>query len=440
MTSDLLELAKKVVAEARAAGADEVAASVSRSVQTSLSRRDGKVEQATEATSRGLAFSVLVDGKFSSHSTSDLRPDALSAFIKAGIAATRYLEQDLERALPDAALCGRKVAAEALDQWDPAYEARTAEDRARDAEVLERDVLARKPEGTISAAVHVSDGSGDTARATSNGFADVHRDAWFMGGAEVTLQDGDRRPEASTYYGTRYLSELPSSADIADDLVARARERLGSGPTDSGSYPLILPNRAAGRILGLLSGPLAGSSLHEGRSCLAGKLGQRIANPILTIVDDPWLPRGLASRPWDGDGLFAVPRDIVRDGVLESYYISVYYGRKLGVPPTTGGRSNWIVTPGKVPWTELVKRYPKAILVDGFLGGNSNATTGDFSMGIRGALYENGVRTKSLSEMNVAGNLLAMFDRLVAVGDDPWTWSSTVSPTLIFEDVQFSGN
>ncbi len=437
--AELLEIAKYVERRARELGADEVAAGVSRSVQTTLVRRDGKIEQASEATSRGLVFSVLVDGKYSSHSTSDLRPAAIESFLKQGVDATRFLEEDRDHALADGKLCGRGATEEALDQYDPAYAKRTADERARDVEALEVEVRRLEPPGVLSVATHVGDGVTDVARAMSNGFADTARDAWFVAGAEITLKDGERRPEASAFYASRYLSDLPSTAAVAEDAVARAKERIGSGPVESGTYTLVLANRAASRLLGMLAAPLSGAALHQNRSCLQGKLGEKIGSDVFTLIDDPFAPRGLGSRAWDGDGLVAKAFPVVKDGVLENYYIGTYYSRKLNVAVTTGGRSNWVVPPGKVPWETVVKGTPRAIYVDGFLGGNSNPVTGDFSFGIRGLLYENGVPTRSLSEMNVSGNVLEVFHKLVACGTDVWPFSGVQSPTLVFDGIQFSG-
>jgi PmbA protein len=130
---------------------------------------------------------------------------------------------------------------------------------------------------------------------------------------------------------------------------------------------------------------------------------------------------------------------VVESGVLRMYYVSVYYGRKLGMEPTTGGRSNWIVTSGNRSPTAIAADLDRAILVNGFIGGNSNGTTGDFSYGIRGLLLERGEIVAPLSEMNVSGNLLRLLGQLEEVADDPWPWSTIRSPTLLFRDVQFSG-
>jgi PmbA protein len=439
-TDTLQEQAERVVERARALGAAEASVSASQSTSTSIQRRDGRVEQASEATSRGLVLSLLVDDRFSSHSTSDLRPDALEAFLQRALAATRFLEPDPDRAQPDIALCGRGPTDAELDQLDPTYATRTAEQRAEAGEAVESTLRATAPESAISMAAHLSDGHARVARVMSNGFSGSHEEAWFSAGAELTISDTDgRRPEAAAFYGTRYLTDLPAPQTIADEVVLRAEERLGAAPAPSGRYTLILDNRAARQILSTLAGPLSGGSIHHGRSCLADKRGEVIASPLLTIVDDPTVARGLASRPWDGDGLVARPRTVMKDGRLEMFYINVYYGRKLGMDPTTGGRSNWVLPSGDRSWQEIAKDHAKAIRVTGFLGGNANGATGDFSFGVQGTLFEHGQPTQPLAEMNVTGNAVTFFQQLIELGNDPWTYGTVMTPTLVFSDVQFSG-
>ena len=437
--SGLIELASRSVARALELGAEEAEARASQGSHVQITRRGGRVEQATEATTRGLVLSVLANGRYTSNSTSDLRPEAMEPFIRRCVEAASYIEPDPERALPPGEECGRGVSAEALDQDDPVWQSRTAADRSAQAEALERAIDSYRDDDTISSSVWVADGRHTVARVMSNGFADENAGAWFVAGADTTLRDGDKRPESGASYGARYLADLPDAAFIAAETDRRARERVGASPIQSGSYPLVLANRAAGTILSILAGPLSGGALHQRRSCLTDRIGTRIGSEALTLIDDPTRPRGLGSQPWDADGRLARPATIIEGGVLKQYYIGTYHSRKLSVPATTAGRSNWIVPPGERSWEDLASDWPRAILVTSFLGGNSNAASGDFSYGIRGRLVENGQLTQSIGEMNVSGNILELLDRLVAVGDDPWAWSSVMSPTLLFEDVSFSG-
>jgi PmbA protein len=438
----LLDLARSTVERARALGAEEVSVSVSRSTELALMRRAGKLEQATQATSRGLSLALLVDDRFSSHSTSDLRPEAVAEFLARAVAATRVLEPEPERRQPPLSACGRGVSEAELDAVDAEHATLPVEARRLAAEALEAavDALPDRKQ-VLSATIHVGDSSDESVRVMSNGFEGARASTGFGAGVELTLEEpGGRRPEATAWYAALHRADLPDPASIAVEAWRKAAERLGSRSIASGRYPMLLQNQVAGRILGVLGGPLSGGELHQQRSFLAGRLGSRIANAALTIEDVPDIRRGLGSRPWDGDGLVARRMPVIDAGVLQNFYISTYYGRKLGMPATTGGRSNWVVAPGARAPTEILRDTAKCIIVTGFLGGNSNGLTGDFSFGIQGLLAEHGEITGHLGEMNVSGNIEEVLNRLVEPANDVWSWSSTRSPSLFFDAVQFSGS
>ncbi|MBN92800.1 MAG: peptidase U62, partial [Deltaproteobacteria bacterium] len=145
------------------------------------------------------------------------------------------------------------------------------------------------------------------------------------------------------------------------------------------------------------------------------------------------------SRHYDGEGISAKPLTILSEGVLQSYFVDTYYGRKLGWQPTTGSASNLVLDLGEQDLAGILKSVGQGIYVTSWLGGNANATTGDFSFGVRGHLIEDGEPGKPISEMNVTGNYMELLDRLVEVGNDPVPWSGFRTPTLVFDGIQFSG-
>ena len=130
---------------------------------------------------------------------------------------------------------------------------------------------------------------------------------------------------------------------------------------------------------------------------------------------------------------------VIERGVVKSLYVDTYYGRKLGMAPTTGSASNRIVTLGTKDLQQLIAEVGNGIYVTSWLGGNSDSTTGDFSLGLRGHLIENGKIAAPVGEMNVTGNLPTLYKSLVALGNDPYPYSSLRAPTMVFENVQFSG-
>jgi PmbA protein len=147
----------------------------------------------------------------------------------------------------------------------------------------------------------------------------------------------------------------------------------------------------------------------------------------------------LGSRLFDGDGIAARKRVMIEKGVLKNYFIDNYYGKKLGWEPTTASPANIVLEYGNKSFDQLLKEISKGILVTGFIGGNSNSTTGDFSFGLIGMLVENGEIVKPINEMNISGNAREVWNQLVELGNDPYLYSSYRVPSMLFEGIQFSG-
>ena len=172
---------------------------------------------------------------------------------------------------------------------------------------------------------------------------------------------------------------------------------------------------------------------------MEGKVGASVGSALLDIRDEPLLPRGLGSRRYDGEGIASRPFPVFEQGVLRNLYVDTYYGRKLGLPPTTARSSNLAWTLGDRSAAELLADMGDGIVVTGFLGGNSNGTTGDFSLGVRGFRVRGGRLAEPIGEMNVSGNHLELWKHLAAVGNDPYRYSAMRTPTLVFEGVQIAG-
>jgi PmbA protein len=262
----------------------------------------------------------------------------------------------------------------------------------------------------------------------------------FDFGAEVSVRDeGERKPEGWWYAASRFRARLPDLEGVGKLATRRALVQLGAKPEKSGAYPCVVENVVAARLLSDLLSPLSGGMIQQKRSFLADKLGQAIAAPVFTLIDEPHLPEGLASRTYDGEGMSTRRRPLFEGGVLASFLLDTYYASKLGVAPTTGGTSNLEFAQGSKDLPGLLSAMGTGILISGFSGGNSNPATGDFSVGVRGQWVENGVPGKAIAEMNLSGNHLSFWKGLVELGNDPFPYSSTRIPSLRFSPVQFSG-
>ena len=226
---------------------------------------------------------------------------------------------------------------------------------------------------------------------------------------------------------------------MGQEALERALRQRGARPATTLRCPMVLENVVGRRLLSALIGPLSGQALQQKRSFLEGHQDQRVASDRLTLIDDPWIPRGLGSRRFDGEGIAARPRPIVEAGVLRDYFLDTYYARKLGRAPTSGAPSNLVVEPGNTSFADALSAADGGILVTSFLGGNSDPPTGDYSFGVSGHRIEGGEIGQPVSEMNITGSLSGLLERLSVVGDDPYPYASMRVPTLTFEDVQFSG-
>jgi PmbA protein len=436
----LLEITRGAARLALAKGAREAAAGTYRSRQVQVAWRDGKLEKIAEATTRGLALDLYVDGRYASVSTSDLRPEALEPFVEEAVALARSLAPDPHRRLPEPELYLGQAEVE-LELEDPGYAAVDATTRRRLAEAIE--AAARAAPGAsriLSVSTSVSDTQGESALFHTNGFEGTRRGTDFWLGAEVAVQDPDgRRPEEYAATGSRFFAALESAEAVGGRAAARAQARVGARKGASGLTTLVVEARAAGRLAGYLLGAMTAGALQQKRSFLEGRQGTLIASPLLDLTDDPLVPRGFGSRRYDGEGLAARTRRVVEGGILASFYVDTYYGRKLGLAPTTGRPSNLSWRLGTRSRGTLLADVGEGVLVTGFLGGNSNSTTGDFSLGVRGFALRGGRLAEPIGEMNVSGNHLALWKQLAAVGDDPYPYSTLRTPTLVFEGVQLAG-
>ena len=437
---DMLAIAQSCIAMAKSAGAADAAARAYRVRDVSLDFRDGKVERISESTTRGVGLNIYVDGRYSSVSTSDLRPDALKTFIADSIALAKAIQPDPFRALPDAELYKGQASVD-LQLEDPKYLDVTADDGRNAAKAMYDAVRAAKgAEAILSATASFSSNLVENWMMTSNGFSGANRGTSFFVSAQVSAKDNDgRRPEEYDYAGSRFWTSVPDPARIGASAAQRTLARLGSKKGETSAMTVVVENRAAGRIVGMLAGPLSAGALQQKRSFLEGKLGQQIVSPLMSITDDPLVPRAFGSRKFDGEGLAAKPRVVLADGVLQSYYIDTYYGRKLKMAPTSGSPSNLSWKLGTKSQQELLADAKDALLITGFIGGNSNPGTGDFSVGVVGFRVRNGAIAEPVAEMNLSGNHLEFWKKLVALGNDPFPYSSLRTPTLVFENVSVAG-
>jgi PmbA protein len=405
--SKLLELARYAAEVAKKAGAGDARVHASRSREVRVEWRDGKLDRIRENTQQGLSISLYVDGRYSGNSTSDIRREAVAGFIEDSVGMTRYLEPDEHRHLPDPSRYQGMTTAD-LQLRDGAVLEIQPERRLADARQLEQAVRDSNKGGAKinSVETSVSDDSSHVACVTTNGFEgeERHTSTWRV--AEASIDDeGDRKPVGWDYGGGRFVADLPSIEQLGKGALERALSQVGSKQVATGKYTVVIENRSAPTFAGHLFRAMSGGMVQQKRSFLEGKLGQRIAAKRLTVASDP----------------------------------DTYYASKLEMDPTSGSRGNLIWSPGKRDAAQMVARLERGLYVTRFLGGNSNSATGDFSLGVKGFHVVKGGIIHPVSEVNIAGNQIEFWKQLAEIGNDPWKYSTNLTPTLRFTDVQCSG-
>ena len=439
MNKELFDLASWAIETAKKAGAAASRVAIDRERSVEVSYRERKPENIKEASKRTLSIEIFVDGRFSGQSTSDLRKKALEEFITHAVGTTRLLAEDPFRSLPDPRYYEGRAGID-LETSDPAYTRFTPEERHKAARAMEEACLQAGGDKVISVTAGAEDGQSESVLLASNGFNGYQESTYFTGSAQMTAQDaGDRRPNGYYYAVAIKHRELPGPEEIGRLAARNTLDLLGAKKIKTETLPVIIRNQDVPRVLSGLLAAMYGSSIQQKRSFLADKKGQKIASTVLTVIDDPLLVGGLGSRLFNRDGITARKRVMIDQGVLNEFFVDWYYSRKLGWEPTTGGPANLIVPPGTRSVAEIMKDIGRGIYITGFIGGNSNSTTGDSSVGILGKLFENGVPVQSVAEMNIAGNHLDFWNKLVEAADDPWPYSSWRTPSLVFSDVVVSG-
>jgi PmbA protein len=447
----LSDLAADVVERARKGGAD-VAEAIARSgSELSTKVRLGEPELVEEAAHRGLGMRVIKAGRVALTSTSDLTPRGLDRFVKDALELVEISQQDPFAGPADPELVAKGGFAE-LDLYDPAGGRVTA------AEAIE---LAKRGEAAARAFdPRISNSDGATFSRTAGAFALV-LSGGFRGGyagsyaslvvSPIAEDEGGKKRRGFHYTAKRYLGDLDTPEAVGKEAARRTLRKLGARKVPTCEAPVIFDPDAARSILGLLSSCIMGGSIWRKSSYLVGREGTRVASDLVTVVDDPLLPRAPGSRPFDGEGLFSRKNVIVDRGILKTYLCDSYSGRKLGRPSTgsasrgSGGgvgasTSNFSLLPSTTPAADILASTKRGLYVTEMMGFGFNAVTGDFSRGASGFWIEDGKFAHPVSEVTISLNVDQLWQRIDAVGDDLDQRSSTASPTLRVSAMTIAGS
>jgi PmbA protein len=436
---DVRDVARDLVGGALAAGARAADAVVVESDGLSVGVRLGEVERLERARQRRAGLRVFVGDATAIVSTADLTPAALAELARDAVALARTTAPDPHAGLPHADDLARELPD--LDLLDPAVERLEPEAALAQARAAEAAALGTSPAFTNSEGAGMGADAGQVAYASSLGFtgtyAGSHASLWVT---PVATRDGGMQRD-SWYTAHRQLARLDAPDAVGREAARRTLRRLGARRAPTGACPIVFEAEVAVSLLRHLAGAIAGPSLYRRASFLLDRLGQAIASPAVTVVDDPLTPAGPASRPFDGEGVAQRRQTIVQQGVLRSYLLDSYSARRLGLRTTghaarsvgdapSAGPTNFVLQPGPHTPEDIVRSVRSGLYVTELIGFGVNGVTGDYSRGAAGLWIENGELAYPVEEITIAGNLLDMFRDVEMVGNDLVPRGALAAPTV----------
>ncbi|MCA1297761.1 TldD/PmbA family protein [Stappia indica] len=439
--SKLMADAERLVAAAKRAGADAADVVAVTGVSLSLDVRDGRTEESDRSEGDDVTLRVFSGRRVASVSANSFNdPDALA---ERAVAMARVAPEDPYAGLADAdALASEIPALDLLDETT--VDAAALSERARAAEAAALAVSGVTKSGGASASWRL----GGLVLATSHGF----RGGYLVSrhGVSVTAIAGEGTKMERDYdFDSRtYLDELDASEEIGRRAGERAVARLNPRQLSTRTAPVVYEPRAARSLLGHFTSAINGAAIARGTSFLKACRGEQVFGEGIRITDDPTLPRGAASRPFDGEGCPALPMTLVEDGRLTDWLLDTASARELGLAPngraTRGGAgpapgaTNLTLAPGPLSQEEMLAEIGTGLLVTDLIGHGVNGITGDYSRGASGFWIEDGAIAYPVSEITLAGNLKEMFAGLVPASDLD-TRSAFATPSILVKDMTIAG-
>jgi PmbA protein len=427
-----------LLSEAKRRGASAAEAVVSGSAGLEVGVRLGEVETVEHTRDNGLGITVYFGQRKGSASTSDLSPDAVREAVRAACAIANHTQPDPCAGLADPERLATQLPdLDLYHPWDLPVEeairlAVACEDAARDTD----------PRITNSEGTSLSSHSGVQVYGNSLGFIGGYPSTRHGLSCAVIAQEGESMQRDYWWTSARAAADLDDPAAVGRRAAERTLARLGARQIGTRQAPVVFRAEVATGLLRNLTGAINGAALYRGASFLLDHLGKRIFPEFVRIYEDPLLPRGLSSAPFDGDGVATAAKDFVTGGVLRSYVLDTYSGCRLGMPTTgnAGGVRNLHIEMGPLDLPGLLREMGTGLLVTELMGSGVNPVTGDYSRGAAGFWVEGGEIAFPVEEITIAGNLKRMYQGLAAVANDCDFPGSTRTGSWLIDEMTIAGH
>ena len=440
--SQLREFAQTVLDHARAMGASGCECDVSEGFGLSVTVRKGSIDTLEHNRDKGIGvsvqFGIAPHVKRGHASTSDFSPAALRQTVEAAVAIARHTAADDCAGLPEREQLARDLPD--LDLFHPWHV--SPEDAIEVAKRCEAAAFALSPklrntEGTSLSAQH-----SQFIFANSLGFMGGFPTSRHSLGCSMIAEEKGQMQRDDWYSSTRVPANMADPEALGRYAGERALARLRARKISTCQAPVLFEAPQAGGLIGHFVSAVSGVSLYRKSTFLLDSLGKPVFSKEISIEERPYEKQGMASSPFDEEGVATRERSIVRKGVVEGYFLGTYSGRKLGMPSTgsSGGNHNLVIKPGTLDFRGMLKKLHRGLLVTELLGHGTNLITGDYSRGAAGYWVENGEIQYPVEEITIAGNLGDMFKSIVAVGSDVLVRGSRSCGSILVGNMTIAGN
>ena len=460
ITEEETRIADRSVALAVEAGASAVQVTLDKARTEIYALLDGELDNIRQTGDRALTFKVYADGRYGVFSTNRLEESSIRDLLVKAVQNVRMLAPDRFRKLPakeDTA--NDAVRGDEMGLVWYGYDTVTADEKlamAKNVSVFAefREAAPDRNWKVVSEEVEYNNTLTDTYLTNSDGIHCRHTETSFEVCAQVTVEDNAGDKYSGFWWDYSISPEKVRASDCGHKAVMQAVSQIGPVNADGGRHVMVVSNRIAGRLLQPVLDALGGRAIQQKSSFLTDSLGKQIFAKGLNIMDMPREKGKCGAILFEQDGRACLNREIITDGVVMEYFISTYMSGKLDMPATSECANRPVVKPfvsselvegqdnasvsGSIGEAEILGLCGSAILVTDFNGGNCNAATGDFSYGVEGLLFENGKVTAPICNMLITGNIVQLWNNLIAAGNDPLDGMSRQVPTVAFKDVNFS--
>ena len=437
----LRELTQDALAVARSLGASDASCEVSESTGLSVTVRKRKVETIEHTRDKGLGVTVYLGRRRGHASTSDFSSTAIRQAVEAAHNIARFTAEDDAAGLPDEDTLERDP--RDVDLFHPWL--LDTDEAISLAQRCEAAAYAVSPRIVNSEGANVYTSSGHFVLANTRDFAAGYPYSRHSISVSPIARHANGMQRDDWFSSSRLHAELASPESIGDYAARRALARLGARKLATRQCPVLFEAPLACGLLGSFAQAVSGGALYRKSSFLVDSLGKQVFAPHISIEEDPYLPRGAGSSPFDEEGVRGLRRLVVKDGRLDGYFLSTYSARKLGMKSTgnAGGSYNLALrsstTEDEDDFEVMLRRLGTGLLVTELIGQGVNYVTGDYSRGASGFWVERGEIRHAVEEVTIAGNLRQMFSNIVAVGTDTVVRGSKVSGSIVVEGMTVAG-